>query len=314
MFYMNRQRKVFVRLWGGLGNQLFQYAAGLQLTKAHDAELILDDIQCRLDVNRPYALNHFMISGRLLPDEERGHLERWVRLTRPIDAKTRGVTRLTKRLLVPALRGCFAYIEDAREGYASEFTGLRGAVYLAGTWADERYFLPVADDVRREFTFREPPSDRNAELLREIADGPAVAVHVRRGDYVSTSYGSNLLGACGVAYYERAWAHVPSDARYFVFSDDPEWAAANLKPPGPTRVIDHNQGAASIEDLRLMSACRHFIIANSTFSWWGAWLGERPDSVVVAPDPWFADPSRKADPVPDRWVREGRNDGMISCT
>ena len=144
--------------------------------------------------------------------------------------------------------------------------------YLAGFWQREEYFSEIADVIRKEFTFREPPDAQNAETLREIAtSGNAVCVHVRRGDYLEPQMHA-FFGLCGLDYYRQAMELMRgrvNGPRFFLFSDDPAWARGHLHIDDRTRLVDHNVGGQDHEDLRLMAACRHFIIANSSFSWWG---------------------------------------------
>ena len=134
-----------------------------------------------------------------------------------------------------------------------------------------------------------------------------MSLHVRRGDYASDPNASAVHGLCSLDYYAAAVAHIGRFVprpRYFVFSDDPTWASEHLKLPGDTVIVEHNDGATSYEDLRLMSRCRHHVIANSSFSWWGAWLNPRADKIVVAPSRWLAETTRACpDICPTSWVR-----------
>jgi len=174
-----------------------------------------------------------------------------------------------------------------------------------GYFQSERYFEAHADVVRAELTPARPPDPQNARWLAEIAAEPrAVSLHVRRGDYVRNAKFAAHHGTCTPAYYDRALAYVTEQIGaapvIYVFSDDPEWVRANMQLPCDVRVVGHNDASRNVEDLRLMSACRHHIIANSSFSWWGAWLNPRRDKVVAAPAMWFADPTSVN---PDIWAR-----------
>jgi hypothetical protein len=298
---------VIARLWGGLGNQLFQYAAGLALAEGQGADLVLDPTQCLADRNRPYELDRLRISGRVWTEEERRRVERMVRLARPITEATSRAARALKRSLTPLLRHRFTYVEDRHQGYQPEVFDIRGDVYMAGTWASAEYFERIAPRVRAEFAFAQEPDGENAAALARIrACDASVCVHVRRGDYVTVADTSRRFGVCSLDYYRDALAWVAARVTRvtaFVFSDDPVWARENLQLPCEIVYVTHNVGRRNHEDLRLMSACKHFIIANSTFSWWGAWLAENPDKIVVAPRQWRVDPNGIGDPVPDHWVR-----------
>jgi hypothetical protein len=183
----------------------------------------------------------------------------------------------------------------------------RRHAFLAGYWQSERYFDAIADRLRGELTPRQPPDPVNAALLAEIEAAEAVSVHVRRGDYVDHP---DIHPLMPVEYYRAAVDAVRArtrDPRFFIFSDEPDRAGALLSWLSPATVVSHNGAERDSEDLRLMRHCRHHIIANSTFSWWGAWLCPHADKVVIAPRRWFADafPHSTADLLPPRWLRIG---------
>jgi hypothetical protein len=286
---------VLLRLAGGLGNQLFQYAAGLALAAERGARLVLDRSSYRRDKQRAYALRPFAVEPALVP----GSLE-------PLFAAfdRRFIGRAMKTLM-PAIG--WHYVRDRDRGYDPTVFPPRGSLVLDGYWQSEKYFAPIADRVRAAFRFRGPPDEANAACLERIAADPAVAVHVRRGDYVSVPEITAIYGVCGPDYYRAAADHlqrIAPETRYFVFSDDPDWAEQNLQWPGPSEVVRHNIGKRDADDLRLMAACDHFVIANSSFSWWGAWLASKPGKVVIAPKRWFAGAGHaEADRVPPEWVR-----------
>ncbi len=161
--------------------------------------------------------------------------------------------------------------------------------------------------IRKDLVLKVPPAGRNAEMLREIQACEAVAVHIRRGDYVSNPVTAAVHGACGMDYYREGLSRldqVVTRPHLYVFSDDIPWVRENLKTSHPVTYVDHNSADEPCEDLRLMSACKHFVIANSSFSWWGAWLSAFPGKRVVAPKRWFATDSKDSrDQVPDSWIR-----------
>jgi hypothetical protein len=278
-------------MMGGLGNQLFQYAAGRTVALATGRELLLDTSAYREDPLRAYQLDRFAIAARPL---RRGDVP-FFRLRR-----SRLGAILPRRARVEIVREAFparvpvwpaAPVDDA------------GTPYLIGYWQSERYFAPIADTIRREVRVNAAPEGQNARLLADIAAGDAVAIHVRRGDYVSNPVATAYHGLCGLEYYEaairRLEATVPQP-HCFVFFD---WVRANLDTGHPTTWVGHNTDTPW-EDLRLMAACRHFIVANSSFSWWGAWLGESPGKQVIAPARWFqADHGGEGEIVPAGWLR-----------
>jgi hypothetical protein len=172
-------------------------------------------------------------------------------------------------------------------------------------WESERYFIAFSDVIRQEFSFRSAPDALNQATIGEIQSTESVALHVRRGDKATLTKPAH--GVCGLDYYRTAIdllsARV-SKPHFFVFSDDPAWARENIKIKFPCTYLSHNAANQPTEDLRLMSHCQHFIIANSTFSWWGAWLGKNPAKCVIAPKNWFISPSiSMQDRIPDRWIQ-----------
>ena len=271
---------IAVRLMGGLGNQLFQYAAGRRLAERLGTELVLDvgwfrHEGSRLAVHRDFELGSFGLDFRIV-ELEPGTVARWEarRWRRP--------------------KGALSVVRQRENDNAVDERVLdaRDDTLLIGYWQSERYFADVRDLIRGDLA------------LDNGEDATAVSVHVRRGDYAATPVTRQFHGLLGEDYYRRALelvrGRVP-DARVLAYSDDPEWVREHLDSCGPLTLA--TTGNAH-EDLRAMSGARHHVVANSSFSWWAAWLGERDDSVVVAPQAWFAAESvEEGDIVPSRWTR-----------
>lgn len=284
---------ILVRLIGGLGNQMFQYAAGRALAERLGADLLLDLRGFRRYRLRSYGLDRMAIAGR---PATRRELARW-------PAFLRG-TRWPAGLFGLSAR----WFHEADLRYAPRFEALRGDIGLDGYFQSERYFSDVRASLRDEFRPRAPLTAENARLAEAMCTVPSVSLHVRRGDYASDPATLAVHGLCSPAYYRGAVAALLEryeGLRFFVFSDDPSWCRENLALAGAT-FVDGN--AASPEcDIFLMSQCRHRIVANSSFSWWGAWLADG-DGTVIAPQPWFSDPSlRDDDLVPPGWLRLPRD-------
>ncbi|HVN40475.1 MAG TPA: alpha-1,2-fucosyltransferase [Myxococcota bacterium] len=288
---------IVTRISGGLGNQMFQYAAGRRLALARATGLLLDLSPLddpRVATPRCYELHAFPIRAAIASAAE-------------LEAIAPRRDSLAARI---ARRACGARRSAATERhfhFDPEVLDLPDGSCLHGYWQSERYFADVADDVRRELTVERPATGRNAELLERIDACNAVSVHVRRGDYVSLPPVRATHGVCPLDYYERAartLAERVADPVFFVFSDDPDWVRDHLRLDGEMVQVDHNRPEAGSEDMRLMSRCAHHVIANSTFSWWGAWLDPRPEKIVVAPRRWFEDGDRDtSDLVPAGWIR-----------
>jgi hypothetical protein len=179
--------------------------------------------------------------------------------------------------------------------------------YLVGLWQSDKYFKDYAQQIRQDLVLKENASAKNAELLNKIAAQNAVSLHVRRGDYATYPH-LQTLGPLGPDYYKKALELIKSRVKkpvFYIFSDDPDWCKQNLNLGRDFVFVDHN--SKGFEDLRLMSSCKHHIIANSSFSWWGAWLNPNTDKIVVAPSPWFIDPGfDTSDFVPADWLRVKR--------
>jgi hypothetical protein len=195
---------------------------------------------------------------------------------------------------------------EGHHRYTEEQLASPGTVIAQGYWQNERYFADMADSVRQWFTFDCHIVDRNSTDVRAVQHDNSVAVHVRRGDYMLEPWRS-AHGVLGDGYYRKAASYIlercPS-ARFYVFSDD-----SNLNPRevGLTRnveVVSTKDNKEDVDDLYMMSQCKHFIVANSTFSWWGAWLGSYDHKMVVAPDQWYlAGPEAYSSIVPQSWMR-----------
>jgi hypothetical protein len=199
------------------------------------------------------------------------------------------------------------YFAESGMNFHSSFFSLPSNVYLEGFWQCERYFTNIRSVLLKEFTPKNQFNLANAELLSRINSVNSVAVHIRRGDYVTNPQASKFHGILPLSYYERAIKLIEEkigNPEFFVFSDDQEWVKLNFKIPYPVHFVEKNQGKDAVFDLALMAACRHNVIANSSFSWWGAWLNTNPLKIVIAPHRWFADSSvSSADLLPSSWYR-----------
>lgn len=265
------------RLTDGLGNQMFQYAAGRRLAHHHGTDLILDISwyanQPSVSTPRRYELAFFSIQATTVLDL--GHT--WRNLP-------------------------FATLVEY-ELFQPEFLNASDNTYLIGYWQCERYFEDIRALILAEFVPGQSPDEANIETGLEIARSMSVSLHVRRGDYVNNTFHSFI----GVEYYRAAVAEITTKIErphFFVFSDDLEWCSQNLDIGFSYTLVTHNAGPRAYWDIILMSQCQHNIIANSSFSWWGAWLNRNPYKIVIAPKRWFGDPAvDTSDRVPDGWIR-----------
>jgi hypothetical protein len=289
---------VISQIIGGLGNQMFQYAAGRALSLRNQSPLALD-----ISGFDNYGLHQGFELQRVF--------------CHPFEIATKADVRRLLGWQSPAIirrivsRGLFAafcrerYVVEPHFHYWPGISDLKTDCYLSGYWQSEKYFADAARQIRADFTFRPPLGNENAEVARQISQVNAVSLHVRRGDYASNPKTSATHGLCSLEYYQAAIRHIAErvqQPRFFVFSDDIAWVLANLKIGFPCIHVQHNRGAESFNDMRLMSLCRHHIIANSSFSWWGAWLNPHGEKIVVAPKKWFANETDVRDLYPAGWV------------
>jgi len=267
---------IITKLIGGLGNQLFQYAVARRLAYVNHDRLKLDLTGFRDYPLRDYSLNSLRIIAEIAGDEE-----------------------------ILNFKNNNRVVKEKYFQFDPDILSLETDVYLEGYWQSPKYFVEIEGIIRREFQPKRAPEGKNAVLSRKISDRNAVAVHIRRGDYAQNPVTNQYHGVCSLDYYYRAAALVAgrvADPHFFIFSDDGEWPLRNLKLNYPTTFIIDNFDNPG-EDLRLISLCRHHIIANSSFSWWGAWLGASPGQIVVAPRRWFNRPEiNTKDLIPDNWI------------
>ena len=265
-------KQIVVALEGGLGNQMFQYAAGRAMSLRSGRPLVLDLRQLLGHGQRAYGLGDFQL-GEGLKLLAEGPPVRSGRLQRLIRRITSGEQTFRE--------ASFTYDERIRS--------VEAPVRLEGYFQSERYFAEAADALRSELRPR-PELAAEIEAIGErlLPSGPCVSLHVRRGDYTNPTTMA-VHGLVMPDYYERALRAVTERVGQItvcVFTDEPAWVRANLRLPAETRFLSEHTRTA-LQDLVLMSRCSHHITANSSFSWWGAWLNPRADKVVVTPEQWF---------------------------
>lgn len=282
---------IAVRLIGGLGNQMFQYAAGRALAERLGTELVLDARDFEHYTLYGYGLDKFAIRAPVATPEQLARWPSWIR-------------RWSRRLRRVGIRT--RWYAEIQFHYDSAWESIPDGTMIDGYFQSERYFPGMAGALRREFTPVAPLSPQNAQYA-ELARGcESVMIHVRRGDYVTNAKTLKIHGVCSVDYYRASIAAMRerlAAPRFFVFSNDMAWARENL-PLGDDAVYVEGNGKAPEVDIHLMAQCRHHVIANSSFSWWGAWLGAHPQKIVIAPEPWFDNARHVADDlVPSGWLR-----------
>jgi hypothetical protein len=290
LIYNDPQMKI-IRFIGGLGNQMFQYAFYKTLQKKH-SDIRVDLSAYKIDKSHNgYELEHIFnvklrkVSG-IVSDAYDINNRKW--LPRKI-RKIFGLNRYHKNEHTD-------FVFDPLILSNSE------SRYFSGFWQNEMYFKDIASEIKDNFQFLPLTDPQNLEALQQIKQSNSVSIHIRRGDYVDhPSFG----GLCDKHYYQQAIELINSkteDAKFFIFSNDIDWCKATLDIPS-AEFISWNTGSNSYIDMQLMSECKHNIIANSSFSWWAAWLNSNPSKIVVGPAKWIHGDYNTSTLLPKSWIR-----------
>jgi hypothetical protein len=291
-------KNLCVRLGGGLGNQFFEYATAYALAKRWNLKLSMD-IRCP-----PFGSGHYL-QYRLnlvnIPAKPVSHKLLW----KILDSRKKQIAWMTAA--VRKIAGIVIFDEATVHRRDIRLFGPvpeGRTLYLNGYWQTPRYFEECRAELLKEFSFRTEPDGMNREILQQIKSTPgAVSLHIRRGDYLNI--GGSL--ALPLRYYERAIKTIDEKVNepvFFVFSDDIPWAESSLRGKGRFVFVDGNGVDSAHEDLRLMAACKHHIIANSSFSWWGAWLNPSETKTVIAPKYWMIKKETfYPDLFPESWIQ-----------
>jgi len=271
---------IVVDLIGGLGNQMFQYAAAKALAVEKKQKLFVNTDAFKTYKLHQYGLHHFNISANIF------------------EKPNKYVNFLRRQLYASA------QYREVEFSYNEAFFSLNAAdIFLTGYFQSEKYFSRIASQIRKDFEICSPLKKNTKDLLLKMQAINSVSIHIRRGDYIGNPVHETDNGA----YYQKAIKTIQSAVEqpvFFVFSDDMAWVKENLFIENETVFVDFNDALSNFEDLKLMSACKHHIIANSSFSWWGAWLDPNPEKIVTAPEKWFNGSSfNSIDVIPNSWIK-----------
>jgi len=300
---------IIVRLIGGLGNQMFQYATARHISIINNTTLRLDlsafakEIYKENATWRSFQLSVFklkfeMATGQDIEDVKNSELPFFEKLK----------YRLLRRN-IPAHR--------KPEIYEKQFFSFDPAVlkasanaYLTGYWQSPLYFDSIRSVLLKDFEFIENPIKKDYPFIEEIQQQNSVSIHIRRGDYVSNPEYLKIHGLCSIAYYQSAIEYIcrkVANPAFYIFSDDMDWAKENLQIKNSCIYVTGTPEGKDHFEMHLMSLCKHNIIANSSFSWWGAWLNKNIEKIVIAPKQWMADPAIDTkDLMPANWIRVNR--------
>ena len=294
---------IVVKLMGGLGNQMFQYALGKSLAMRYPKALFFDDSFFNkhndfADIpKRELQLNHFNFDWEVIDSDTLRKFYHPNPFQKHILNK---IKKFSKTV----------YIENGLQ-FHNDVLNVGSATVFDGYWQNERYFSEFEELIRQDFIFKTLPNYASLEIKADIVKKDnSVSVHVRRGDYISSDKINALYGTCSLDYFYKAMNMMEvklKDPHFYFFSDDTDWVEKNLQINYPrSTIISHNKGIDSWQDMMLMSSCENHVISNSSFSWWGAWLNPRLDKIIIAPYKWFNDEGLNTQSqyiVPKSWIR-----------
>ncbi len=292
---------IIVKLQGGLGNQLFQYAFGRALSLEYKRELALDISWYARNRYSKYFMPHSIFNFNIIEKRKSSIFLRYITLiSKHIRLLPKPLNKISKFYLFG--RFLPVYINESTFNILN--MPQNSVLYFDGYWQNIKYFQKYESIIRKEFTLKHKLIGENKKYLKKIVSSNSISIHIRRGVYISDPNISILYPHCSLKYYSDAISYIAKriqNPTFFIFSNEIDWAKNNLKADYPIVFID-NQGP-DYEHLFLMSQCKHNIIADSTFSWWGAWLNNNPSKIVIAPKKWVNDSKIKHAKIPNSWLR-----------
>ncbi|WP_034886446.1 alpha-1,2-fucosyltransferase [Gillisia sp. JM1] len=293
---------IIIKLKGGLGNQMFQYAVSKIITQKNNTNLLIDNSFFDGEVKNtgPTPRNfELAIFNESFKKTSKTDIDYFFKLS--------FINKFKKKL---GFNYPKIYSENSFKHNDSVYL-IKNPAYLTGYFQSFKYFLGHENFIKNLYSFPfSKLNDDNFKLLERIKNSESVSIHIRRGDYVSDNLTQKFHGNCSLSYYMDAISLIGSKvyiSQLVFFSDDIEWVREQFKELcNPKLFVADNSGDNSWKDMLLMSSCKHNIIANSSFSWWGAWLNKNPNKIVIAPKKWFTDPSQNEDTcdlIPSEWIR-----------
>lgn len=292
---------IIVHLMGGLGNQLFQYATGRRLAEKHHSELKFDTESYRNDKQRALSLLPFCIKGSEAAKEE-------IKALKTKDAYLNLLPGIRKVLPVKFKK----ILRSPAFGFNKQVIKGGREHYLFGYWAHEKYFKDIRSILLQDLTLKaEYQTQEFIAAQKRLQQENSISIHIRRGDYANSSTIKSYFGLMPLSYYEKAIEKIQEKSEspvFTVFTDDVNWVRENLKTKIHLNFIQDAGCFTDYQELVLMSCCKHNIIANSTFSWWGAWLNQNKWKIVIAPKRWYNDPYAQANYerngfIPSNWIK-----------
>lgn len=279
-------KTVIVKISDGLGNQMFQYAFGLSLEKKCNAKVYFDTSFFDEDKKRNYELGNFRLKLKNTNNW-------WLRLCKFLRCKK------------------VKEIKEKKDSiYFEDFYNVKSYNLYIGYFQTYKYFDNYRNDILKAFELKTPLNEENEKMLKKIKSSNSVSLHVRRTDYLYKEE-LKIRGVCDLDYYGKAIKYIEKNIKaphFFVFSDDIAWCLEHLKFQSKYTFVDINDAQSGYFDMFLMKNCKHNIIANSSFSWWGAWLNEHNNKIVIAPKIWMirwneTEENAGRDLIPSDWIR-----------
>lgn len=286
---------IITRISGGLGNQMFQYAIAKAIAKKNLDTFKLDISFYPKQSLRKYELNQFTIEENIATDKE----------CKKYRGKEDFIFKVKRKLGIKNKRPLEYYHEKEITIFDKHLWDKKGDIYLDGFWQTEKYFKDIRDEILKDFTLKKDISDEAKKYLDDIKNSQSISLHVRRGDYVQNAHTHSVHGTCDLEYYQKAIKHIEQNIEnpnFYIFSDDIAWCKENFEFLENKVFIDDTKSA--FDDLELMKNCKHNIIANSSFSWWGAWLNENEKKIVISPLKWINHNPKNLSWVPSNWIRK----------
>ena len=294
---------IIVSIFDGLGNQMFHYAF-YKVLKNKKKDVKLDIVSTwnkyRLDHNG-YELNRiFKINVDIATEKERNVFLRGFPIGKPLK-KSDIISRIKVKILKE--KNLLCMWKEAKETISYNGNYLeKDNIYFFSHYQTEKYFKDIENELRKDYTFPLIIDNENKQILDKIKNTNSISLHIRRGDYITSK---SFKEICSMNYYKNAIEIIYKNVKkpyFFIFSNDINWCRKNFDMENII-FIDNNKGKNSYKDMQLMSSCKHNIIANSTFSWWGAWLNNNKDKIVLAPNRWFNSVEGTCDIIPESWEK-----------
>jgi Glycosyl transferase family 11 len=285
---------IIAKINGGIGNQLFQYAMARNLAIIKTDTLMLDNSSYPRQTLRQYELDKYFIEQNIATAEQCDALRGRESIFHRAIRRT-GIASMRKKTYIK---------EKERTVFDQSLSACNGSMYLDGYWQNEEYFVDIRETLLQELTPKEPLSEAAALYLAKISACNGISLHVRRGDYVHDPKTNRAHGTCSIEYYQKSIRYIQDKVGmpyFFIFSDDIEWCETAFSNLGEAVFVKGTRGG--VEDLELMRNCSHNIIANSSFSWWGAWLNRNGSKIVISPRKWVNENQNESKWVPQSWLQ-----------